>query len=137
MLKEVLAKLILLKVGSREDISEARARRDAAKARLEEAAARLACCTVDAPISGVILSTRVSPGQLVSSMAPATLITMVADGKRVRAFVAERDISKICLGELAQITPDGIFGKRFDGVVDSIGPGLSERSIPPRRYSAS
>jgi HlyD family secretion protein len=132
MLEEVRAKLVLLKVGSREeDISEARARRDAAKARLEEAAARLAYCTVDAPISGVILSTRVSPGQLVSSMAPATLITMVADGKRVRAFVAERDISKICLGELAQITADGIPGKRFEGAVDSIGPGLSESPFDP------
>jgi HlyD family secretion protein len=132
MLEEVRAKLVLLKVGSREeDISEARARRDAAKARLEEAAARLGYCTVDAPISGVILSTRVSPGQLVSSMAPATLITMVADGKRVRAFVAERDISKICLGELAQITADGIPGKRFEGVVDSIGPGLSESPFDP------
>jgi hypothetical protein len=55
--KEVRAKLVLLKVGSREeDITEARARRDAGKARLDEAAARLAYCTVAAPISGVILN---------------------------------------------------------------------------------
>ena len=41
MLEEVRAKLVLLKVGSREeDITEAHARRDAAKARLDEAAAR-------------------------------------------------------------------------------------------------
>jgi multidrug resistance efflux pump len=61
MLAEVRAKLFLLKVGSREeDITEARARRDAAKARLDEAAARLAYCTVAAPISGVILSICVS-----------------------------------------------------------------------------
>jgi hypothetical protein len=81
MLEEVRAKLVLLKVGSREeDITEARARRDAAKARLEEAAARLAYCTVAAPISGVILSIRVSPGQLVSSMArrPWSLWWMIA-----------------------------------------------------------
>lgn len=93
MLQEVRAKLALLKAGSREeDIAEARARHGAAKARLEEAAARLAYCTVDAPISGVILSTHISSRQLVSSMAPVTLITMVADRKRrVRAFVGERD----------------------------------------------
>jgi HlyD family secretion protein len=110
MLEEVRAKLVLLKVGSREeDIAESRARRDAAKARLDEAAARLAYCTVAAPISGVILSTRVSPGQLVSSMAPATLITMVDDSKRrARAFVAERDMNRICLGEQGQISVEGV-----------------------------
>jgi multidrug resistance efflux pump len=83
MLEEVRAKLVLLKVGSREeDIVEARFRRDAIKARLDAAAARLAYCSVTAPISGVILSTRISPGQLVSLMAPTTLITMVDDSKR-------------------------------------------------------
>jgi HlyD family secretion protein len=133
MLEEVRSKLVLLKVGSREeDIAEARARRDAATGRLQEAAARLAYCTVDAPISGVILSTRVSPGQLVSSMAPATLITMVDDRKRrVRAFVAERDVAKVCPGEQAQITSDGISGAHFEGVVDSIGPGVSESPYDP------
>jgi HlyD family secretion protein len=133
MLEEVRAKLVLLKVGSREeDIADAKARRDAAKARLEEAAARLAYCTVDAPISGVILSTRVSPGQLVSSMAPAPVITMVDDSKRrVRAFVGERDVSKVCLGERAQIAPDGVPGTRYEGVVDSIAPGASESPYDP------
>ena len=107
MLAEVRAKLALLKVGSREeDIAEARARRHAAKARLQEAAAQLAYCTVDAPIGGVILSTRISSGQLMSSMAPVTLITMVDDRKRsVRAFVSERDVSKVCLGEQVRIAP--------------------------------
>jgi HlyD family secretion protein len=62
MLEEVRAKLVLLKVGSREeDIADARSRRDAAKARLEEATARLAYCTVDAPISGVIVNRRGGP----------------------------------------------------------------------------
>jgi HlyD family secretion protein len=133
MLEEVRSKLILLKVGSREeDIAEARARRDAAKQRVDEAAARLAYCTVDAPIGGVILSTRVSPGQLVSSMAPAVLITMVDDSKRrVRAYVAERDISRICMGEQAQITQDGIPAARLEGVVDSIGAGAGESPYEP------
>jgi multidrug resistance efflux pump len=110
MLDEVRAKLVLLKVGSREeDITEARSRRDAAKERVEEAAARLGYCTVDAPINGIILSTSVSPGQLVSSMAPVTLITMVDDSKRlVRALVGEREISEVCPGEPSRISADGV-----------------------------
>jgi HlyD family secretion protein len=128
MLAEVRAKLVLLKVGSREeDIADAQARRDAAKSRLEEAKARLAYCTVDAPTDGVILSTRISPGQMVSSMAPTVLLTMVDDSKRsVRAYVAERDIVRICPGEQAQITPDGVSGVHFEGVVDRIAPGISD-----------
>jgi HlyD family secretion protein len=133
MLAEVRAKLVLLKVGSREeDIAEARARRDATKARLDEAAARLAYCTVAAPISGVVLSTRVSPGQLVSSMAPATLITMVDDStRRARAFVAERDISRICPGEQAQISAEGVPGDQSDGRVEGIAPELTDNPYEP------
>jgi multidrug resistance efflux pump len=64
---------------------------------------------VDAPIDGIILSTNVSPGQLVSSMAPVTLITMVDDSKRlVRAFVDEREISEVCPGEHSHVSADGV-----------------------------
>jgi HlyD family secretion protein len=128
MLEEVRAKLVLLKVGSREeDITEARSRRDAAKRRLEEAAARLGYCMVDAPINGVILSTRVSPGQLVSSMAPVTLITMVDDSKRlVRTFVGEREVSEVCPGERAHISADGVPEMQLDGIVESVAATVGE-----------
>jgi HlyD family secretion protein len=133
MLEEVRAKLVLLKVGSREeDIAEARSRRDATKARLDAAAARFTYCTVTAPISGVILSTRASLGQLISLMAPATLITMVDDSKRrARAFVAERDISRICLGEQAQISAEGVPGEQSDGRIEEIAPELIENPYDP------
>jgi multidrug resistance efflux pump len=133
MLAEVRAKLVLLKVGSREeDITEAHARRDAAQSRLDEAAARLAYCTVVAPITGVILSTRVSPGQLVSSMAPATLITMADDSKRrARVFVAERDISRICLGEQGQISVEGVSGDQSEGRIEIVAPEITENPYEP------
>jgi HlyD family secretion protein len=133
MLAEVRAKLVLLKVGSREeDITEARARRDAAKARLDEAATRLAYCTVAAPISGVILSTRVSPGQLVSSMSPAVLITMVDDSKRrARAFVAERDIKRVCQGEQGQISVEGVPGDITEGRIETIAPEVIDNPYEP------
>jgi multidrug resistance efflux pump len=123
LLDEMRAKLHLLQAGSREeDISETRARRDAAKARVDEAAARLSYCLVDAPINGIILSTHVTPGQLVSTMAPVTLLTMMDDSKRrVRAFVDEREIAKVCPGERARISADGIPGMQFDGAVQSVG----------------
>ena len=140
MLEEVRAKLVLLKVGSREeDVAEAHSRRDAAEARVNAAMARLNYCTVAAPVSGVVLSTRVSPGQLISLMAPATLITMVDDSKRrARAFVPERDAIHICAGEQAQISADGIAGESSEGRIEEMAPGLSENpEIPgPPRFRA-
>jgi multidrug resistance efflux pump len=128
LLDEVRAKLALLKAGSREeDITEARSRRDAAKGRVEEAAARLGYCSVDAPIGGIVLSTNVSPGQFVSSTVPVTLLTMVDDStRRVRAYVDEREISKLCLRQRARITADGIPGAQMDGVVENVGVAVGE-----------
>jgi len=127
-LDEVRAKLALLRTGSREeDIGEARWRRDAAKRRVEETAARLGYCLVDAPIDGVVLSTNVSPGQLLSSMAPVSVLTMVDDSRRrVRAFVEERDVSKLCAQQRARIASDGVAGLQADGIVERIGIAVGE-----------
>jgi multidrug resistance efflux pump len=123
LLDEMHAKLALLKAGYREeDITEARSRRDAAKGRVEETAARLGYCSVDAPISGIVLSTNVSPGQLVSTMVPVALLTMVDDStRRVRTFVDESEISTICLHQRARVTADAVPGIQMDGIVENIG----------------
>ena len=126
LLDEVRAKLALLKAGSREeDITEARSRRDAAKAREEEAQVRLGYCSVDAPTSGIVLGTNVSPGQLVSTMVPVTLLTIVDDStRRVRAFVDEGEISKVCLQQSARIAAEGVPGKQMDGTVENISAAV-------------
>jgi multidrug resistance efflux pump len=128
LLDEMHAKLALLKAGSREeDITEVRSRRDAAKGRVEEAAARLGYCSVDAPISGIVLSTNVSPSQLVSTMVPITLLTMVDDSaRRVRAFVDEGEISMVCSRQHAHVTADAARGIQMDGIVESIGAAVVE-----------
>jgi len=122
-LEEMRSRLALLRAGSREeDITEARARRDAAKQRVEEATTRLNYCSVDAPVNGVVLSTNVTAGQLVSSRVPVTLLTMVDDSKRrVRTFVDERDIAKLCIHQRTRVTADGLPGAQVDGTVEIIG----------------
>ena len=138
-LDEVRAKLALLRAGSREeDISETRSRRDAAKERVEEAAARLGYCSVDAPVNGIILSTNISPGQLVSTTVPVTLLTMVDDSKRrVRAYVDERDIAKVCLRQRARVTADGLPGAAIDSTVETIGVAVADNPLannPSRQF---
>jgi multidrug resistance efflux pump len=131
LLDEVRAKLDLLKAGSREeDISESRARRDAAKERVDEAAARLSYCLVDAPVDGVVLSTNVSRGQLVSSTVPVTLLTLVDDSRRrVRAYVDERDIPKLCPSQRVRVTADGVPGIPLDAVLENIGLTAGENPL--------
>jgi HlyD family secretion protein len=123
MLDEVRAKLALLKAGSREeDITEARGRRDAAKERVEEAEKRLGYCAIRSPIDGVVLSTHISLGQLVSTTVPVTLLTIVDDSRRrVRAFVDERDVDvgKVCARQRARIAADGVTALAADAVVES------------------
>jgi HlyD family secretion protein len=134
LLDEARARLALLKAGSRaEDISEAHSRRDAASGRVEEAAARVGYCTVDAPIGGLVLSVNVNPGQLVSTMVPVTLLTLVDDSsRRVRAFVDERESSKLCSGQRGQITAEGIPVKA-EGSVESVGVAVGESPNNPTR----
>jgi multidrug resistance efflux pump len=87
---------------------------------------------VTAPIGGLILSTPVSPGQLISLMSPATLVTMVDDSKRrVRAFVAERDAIRICPGEQAQVSAEGISGDPSEARIEEMAPELIEKSDEP------
>jgi multidrug resistance efflux pump len=128
LLDEVRAKLALLHAGSREeDITESRSRRDAARRRLEETTALLGRCSVDAPSAGIVLATNVSPGQLVSTMAPVTLLTMVDDStRRIRAYVDERDVPKLCPGQHARVTADGVPGIQSEGVVESIGVAVGD-----------
>jgi multidrug resistance efflux pump len=123
MLDEVRAKLALLKAGSREeDITETRSRRDAAKRRVEEISALLGYCSVDAPMAGLVLSTNVTPGQLVSTMVPVTLLTLVDDStRRVRAYVDEAEAEKLCVGQQAHMTEEGAAGPQIDGVVENVG----------------
>jgi HlyD family secretion protein len=114
--RDRLERLIGIAGMLKEDITEARSRRDAAKGRVEQAAARLGYCSVDAPISGIVLTTNVSRGQLVSTMVPVTLLTMVDDStRRVRAFVDESEISKICLRQRAHVTADAVPGIYTNG----------------------
>ena len=82
---------------------------------------------MDAPIGGIVLSTHVNPGQFVSATVPLTLLTMVDDSRRrVRVFVDEREIAKLCPRQRARIAADGIPALQVDGIVENIGVAIGE-----------
>jgi multidrug resistance efflux pump len=97
---------------------------------VEEVSALLRYCSVDAPTAGLVLSTNVTPGQLVSTTVPVTLLTIVDDStRRVRAYVDEAEAEKLCVGQQAHMMEEGTAGPQIDGVVETVGPILVENSF--------
>ncbi len=114
----------------KEDIDQARAKVQQAEAVLQAAKVKLGYAVVTSPLTGVVLSKNVEPGEYV---APGTPVVTVADIKNVwlRAYVDERDIGKrtVALDSPAEITTDAYPGKVYKGRVGFIS---SEQEFTPK-----
>jgi HlyD family secretion protein len=107
----------LLRNGSRkEDIEQARARLELTKAALAEAETRLSYATVNSPLSGVVLSKNVEPGEYVSAGTPIVTVADL-DNIWVRAYINETDLGRVKVGQRARVTTDSYRHKVYDGRV--------------------
>jgi len=107
----------LLRNGSRkEDIEQARARLELTKAALAEAETRLSYATVNSPLSGVVLSKNVEPGEYVSAGTPIVTVADL-DNIWVRAYINETDLGRVKVGQRARVTTDSYPHKVYDGRV--------------------
>ncbi len=130
-MEQAQAQYRLVKEGPRkEDIDQARARLAQAKATLQSAETKLSYATVVSPLTGVVLSKNIEPGEFVAAGTP---VVTVADIVNVwlRAYVDERDLGKrnIALGTEAEITTDAYPGKVYKGRVSFIS---SEQEFTPK-----
>lgn len=110
----------LVKKGPRrEDIEQARARLEQARQSLAVAETRRGYATLVAPMSGVVLSKSVEPGEYVSAGTP---IVTVADLENLwlRAYVNETDLGRVKLGQRARVTTDTYPDKVYEGRVSFI-----------------
>jgi membrane fusion protein YbhG len=110
----------LVKAGPRrEDIEQARARLDQARQSLALAETRLGYATLVSPMSGIVLSKSVEPGEFVSAGTP---VVTVADLENVwlRAYVNEADLGRVKLGQGVRVTTDTYPGKTYEGRVSFI-----------------
>ena len=107
----------LLRNGPRkEDIEQARARLELTKAALAEAETRLSYATVNSPLSGVVLSKNVEPGEYVSAGTPIVTVADL-DNIWVRAYINETDLGRVKVGQRARVTTDSYPHKVYDGRV--------------------
>jgi len=113
-------RFILVKKGPRrETIEQARARLQQAREALAVAETRLGYATLASPLSGVVLSKNVEPGEFVAAGTP---VVTVADLENVwlRAYINETDLGRVKVGQRVRVTADTYPGKRYEGRVSFI-----------------
>jgi len=128
-LRETRERYALVKKGPRkETIDQARARLRRAREALAQAETRLGYATLYSPLSGIILSENIEPGEYV---APGTPVVTVGDLENVwlRAYINETDLGRVKVGQRVRVTTDTYPGKIYEGHLSFIS---SEAEFTPK-----
>lgn len=126
---EAAERLKLIKEGPRvETIRQARARADQAAAAVALAQTRLDNTRLLSPLSGIVLSHNVEPGEFVSAGTP---VATVADTAQmwVRAYVNQTDLGRIQHGQKVAVRTDTFPDKIYEGTIGFIA---SEAEFTPK-----
>lgn len=126
---EATERLKLVREGPRaETIRQARARVEQARAALALAVTRLENTRLISPMSGVVLSHHVEPGEFVSAGTP---VINVADTSRVwvRAYLDQPDLGRVKHGQKVVVRTDSFPGRDFEGTIAFIA---SEAEFTPK-----
>ncbi|MDD4889780.1 MAG: efflux RND transporter periplasmic adaptor subunit [Phycisphaerae bacterium] len=110
-------KLAMVEAGPRkEDIAQAKAKVAQAEAARDLARTQLGYATLASPLTGVVMSKNIEPGEYV---APGTPVITVGDLASVwlRAYVNETDLGRVKLNQNVRVTIDAYPGKVYPGRV--------------------
>jgi HlyD family secretion protein len=102
-----------------EDKDQAQAKVEQAEAAVALAEARVSYATVYAPLTGIVLSKNIEPGEYV---APGTPVVTVGDLVNVwlRAYIDEADLGRVKVGQKARVTTDTYPGRVYPGTISFI-----------------
>jgi HlyD family secretion protein len=113
------------------DLDAAQARRETASATVRRLEATLDKTRIYAPISGVVLSRLVQPGETVKEN--SALIRMAdLNRTRVEAEVDEFDTGHIHIGDSVKIRAEGYEGQQWPGRVEEIPDSVVGRQLKPQ-----
>jgi HlyD family secretion protein len=121
-LRDATERLRLLEKGPRQEkIAQARARVEAARQALAKTLTQLGYTTVPSPLTGVVISKNVEPGEYVAAGTP---IVTVGDLEHIwlRSYVNETDLGRVKLGQTVHVTTDTYPGRVYQGRVSFISP---------------
>lgn len=120
--EQALQNLALLREGPRrEDIDQAAATLRARQATAETARRQLEYTRLQSPVAGMVSVRLAEAGEIVS---PGKAILRIAELSQpwVRAYLNEKDLTRVRLGQAAQIRIDGLPDKVFEGRLAFISP---------------
>ncbi|MCK6467933.1 MAG: efflux RND transporter periplasmic adaptor subunit [Candidatus Brocadia sinica] len=121
-MQEAEERFKLIKEGPRKErIEQARARVKQARAALKLAQIRLGYAKLVSPLSGIVLSKNIEPGEYV---APGTPIVTIGDLERpwLRAYIDETDLGRVKVGQRVKVTTDTYPDKVYEGYISFIAP---------------
>ena len=115
------------KMVSANDVDQLRFDLENARASLRLTRLELGYGTVTAPISGVIATREIKPGNFVQINTP---IFTIVDTSRLEATlnVPEREFETLKAGQAVQLTADAMPGKTFEGRIDRVSPVVDSGS---------
>lgn len=119
-IREAREGLALVRKGPRQEkIDQAKAALEQAKQALALSETRMGYSVLVAPISGIVLSENVEPGEYVS---PGTPVITIGDLSRVylRAYINETDLGRVKLGQTVRVFTDTFPGKAYEGKITFI-----------------
>src|SRR5579862_1212432 len=108
---------------ARANVSVANSGVEQAKADLEKAQRNLDFCTINSPVSGVIIDRRVNEGQtVVSSLSAPSLFLIARDLTKMQIWVSvnEADVGRIKTGMPVDFTVDAFPNRDFKGTVGKV-----------------
>jgi len=126
---EAAERFKLVQAGPRsEDIAQGRARVDQARAAVSLAGTQEENTRLVSPLTGIVLSHNIEPGEYVS---PGTPVVTVADTAHVwvRAYVNQTDLGRVRLGQKIAVRTDTFPEKSYEGTVGFIA---SEAEFTPK-----
>lgn len=123
------AQYTLVKEGPRKErIAQAQAGLKSAEEALRQAMQQLHYTEIFSPLDGRVLSKSAEPGEYLNPAAPVVTVGDIAH-PWLRAYVTEKDIGRLKLGDVAAVTTDAFPGKSFSGRVSFIS---SEAEFTPK-----
>ncbi|MGA2975522.1 MAG: efflux RND transporter periplasmic adaptor subunit [Spirochaetia bacterium] len=100
---------------------------DQAQATADLAESQLSNAIITSPLTGVVASRNVDPGELVSSAVPAFVVIDVS-AVNAEASVEESQIEKIHVGEVVAVGIDAAVNAKLTGMVQTISPSVDLRT---------
>jgi HlyD family secretion protein len=80
---------------------------------------RLGYATLVSPLSGVVLSKNVEPGEYVAAGTPVITVGELVN-PWLRAYINETDLGRVKVGQRVYVTTDTYPGKRYEGRISFI-----------------